>query len=81
MVMVEFAAEGFDDQVMVFALRQTGDGDAADDACSCDFEGKAAAVGGIFGVGQRIFFDKRCVVVFEVEAELIRAAVKAGHDV
>jgi hypothetical protein len=81
MVMAEFAAEGFDDQVMVFALRQAGDGDAADGACSCDFEGKAAAVRGIFGVGQRVFFGERGVVVFEEEAELIRAAVETGHNV
>ena len=80
-VEAEFAAESFDDEVVVFALGEAGDGDAADDACSGDVEGEAAAVGGVFGVGQRVFFDERGAVVFEVEAYLIGAAVEAGHGV
>ncbi len=78
---MEFVAEGFDDEVVVFALGQAGDGDAADDACSGDVDGEAAAVGGVFGVRQRVFFGDRCVVVLEVEAQLIGAAVEAGDHV
>ncbi len=51
MVAAEFDAEGFDDEVVVFALGEAGDGDAADDAGSGDVDGEAAAVGGVVGVG------------------------------
>lgn len=80
-VLLELVAEGFDDEVVVFALGQAGDGDRADDACSGDVDGEAAAVGGVVGVGQRVFFGERGVVVPEVEAELVGAAVEAGDDV
>lgn len=81
MVAVELVAEGFDDQVMVFALGQPGDGHAADDACSGDLERKAAAVGGVFRIGQSVFFGERRVVVLQVKAELVGAAVETGYYV
>ena len=51
-VAAEFDAEGFDDEIVVFALGEAGDGDAADDAGSGDVDGEAAAVGGVVGVGK-----------------------------
>ena len=80
-VVAEFVAEGFDDEVVVFALGQAGDGDGAEDARSGDVDGEAAAVGGVVGVGQGVFFGERGVVVPEVEAELVGAAMETGYDV
>ena len=51
-VAAKLAADGFDDEVVVFALGQSGDGDGADDAGSGDLDGEAAAVGSVVGVGQ-----------------------------
>ena len=50
-IFFEGEAEGFDDEVVVVALGQAGDGDGADDACAGDVDGEAAAVGGVVGVG------------------------------
>ena len=81
MVEPKLEAEGFYDQIVVFALGQAGDGYAADDACSGDLQREAAAVGGVFRIGQSVFFGERCVVVLQVKAELVGAAVEAGYYV
>ena len=44
---------------MVGALRKAGNGGAADDACSGDANGEAAAVSGVVDVGQALFFLER----------------------
>lgn len=81
MVAVEFEAEGFDDDVVVFALGKAGDGDAADDSGSFDVEGKAAAVGGVVGVGEVVALAEGEAALFEREADGVGAAVEAGDDV
>jgi len=81
MVALQFEAEGFDDQVMVFALGQAGDGYAADDARSGDLKGETAAVGSVVGVRKGVFFGECGVVVLKIKAELIGAAVEARDDV
>ena len=81
MVAVEFEAEGFDDEVVVFALRKAGDGDAADDSGAIDVEGKAAAVRGVVGVGEAVAFGEGAVVLREHETDGVGAAMKAGDHV
>ena len=81
MVLLEDEAEGFDDEVVVVALRQAGDRDRADDACAGDVDGEAAAVGGVVGVGEAVAFAEDAVILFEREADGVRAAVEAGDDV
>lgn len=51
-VELEVEAETFDDEVVVVALREAGDGDGSEDAGSGDVEGEAAAVGGVVGLGE-----------------------------
>jgi hypothetical protein len=58
-IFFEFEAEGFDDEVVVVALRQAGDRDRADDARTRDVNGEAAAVGGVVGVGQVVAISAR----------------------
>jgi len=77
----EFEAEGFDDQVVVVALGQAGDGDAADDSGCVDVDGEAAAVRGVVGVGQAVAFAEGAVALREREADGVGAAVEAGDDV
>jgi hypothetical protein len=77
----ELVADCFDDEVVVFALRQAGDGDAADDAGSGDFDGEAAAVGGVVGVGQGVSFGEGQAGLLKCEADGVGAAVEAGDDV
>ena len=74
-------AEGFDDEVVVFALRKAGDGDAADDAGSSDVEGKTTAMGGVVGFGEAVSFGKGEFVLLEIEADVVRAAVETGDYV
>lgn len=81
MIALQLEAEGFDNQVVVFALGQAGDGYAADDACSGDVDGEAAAVGSVFGVRQSVFLGECGVVVLEIKTELIGAAVEARNNV
>ena len=81
MVLVEFEAEGFDDEVVIFALGQAGDSDSPDDAGAGDVDGEAAAVGGVVGVGEVVAFAERAVILLEREADGVGAAVKAGDDV
>ena len=81
MVVVEFTAEGFDHQVVVFALGQPGDGDAADDAGSGDVDGEAAAMSGVVGVGQPVSLAQGSVVELEIDADLIGAAMETGDHV
>ena len=81
MVAAKVAAEGFDDEVVVFALREAGDGDAADDACSGDVKGKAAAVGSVVSVGKTVFFGEGRFGLLEISADLVGAAMEASDDV
>ena len=64
-IFFEFEAEGFDDEVVVVALGQAGDGDRADDACAGDVDGEAAAVGGVIGVGEVVAVGEGAVGLFE----------------
>ena len=79
--MLEFEAEGFDDEVVVFALSEAGDGDAADDAGSGDVDGETAAVGGVVGVGKVVAVVEGAVGLLKCETDGVRAAMKAGDDV
>ncbi len=63
--MLEFETEGFDDEVVVFALCEARDGDAADDAGSGDVDGEAAAVGGVVGVGKVVAVVEGAVGLLE----------------
>jgi hypothetical protein len=80
-IFFEFEAEGFDDEVVVVALGQAGDGDRADDAGAGDVDGEAAAMGGVVGVGETVAFAEGAVVLLEREADGVRAAMEAGDDV
>ena len=80
-VVVEGDAEGFDGEVVVFALGEAGDGDSAYDACSGDGDRDAAAVGGVVGVGEAVLLVEGGAVVLELEAERVGAAVEAGDHV
>src|ERR1700737_2463768 len=80
-VAVQVHAQGFYDEVVVFALGQAGDGDAADDSSSGDVDGEAAAVGGVVGLGQAVFFGDGRSVVLQVQAYRVGAAMEAGDDV
>src|SRR5258708_19148565 len=79
-VFVELEAEGFDDEVVVFALGEAGDGNGADDAGGGDVDGEAAAVSGIVSVGQRVAFGKLPALLFEKKAAGVGGAVAASHD-
>ena len=81
MVAAEFDAECFDDEVVIFALGEAGDGDRADDAGSGDVDGEAAAVDGVVVFGEAVPFGEGGVVLLEIEAQLVGAAVEAGDDV
>ncbi len=81
MVAVEFEAEGFDGEVVVFALGESGDGDGSDDACGCDVDGEAATVGGVIGVGETVALGEGAVGLFEGQADGVGAAMEAGDDV
>ena len=65
-VVDEDEAESFYDEVMVFALGETGDGDGADDAGVFYVDGEGSSVGGVFGFGEGVFFGEGGVVVLEV---------------
>lgn len=58
-ILADFEADGFDDELMIGALGKAGDGDAADDARSRNANGEAAAVGGVVDGGQALFFFER----------------------
>jgi len=74
-------AERFDDEVVVFALREPGDRDATQNARSSYVEGKATTVSCIVGIGKTVPFGKGDLVLLEIEANPIRAAVEAGNNV
>ncbi len=80
-VLLEDAAEGFDDEVVVVALGQAGDGDRADDAGAGDVDGEAAAVGCVVGVGEVVAVAEAALILFEGQADGVGAAVEAGDDV
>ena len=80
-IFFEGEAEGFDDEVVVVALGQAGDGDRADDACAGDVNWEAAAVGGVVGVREVVAVGEGAVGVLEGEADGIRAAMETGNDV
>ena len=81
MVATEFDAEAFDGEVVVVALGEARHRHAADDAGAGDVDGEAAAVGGVVGVGEGVFFAEGGVALLEAEADLVGAAVEAGDDV
>jgi len=78
---MKFKAERFDDEVVVFALRQAGDSDAADDAGAGDMDGEAATVSGVVGVGEVVAFAEGAVGLLECEADGVGAAMEAGDDI
>ena len=80
-VAVELEAEGFDDELVVDALGEAGDGDAAEDSGAGDGEGEGAAVGGVVGFGKGVLFGEGGAAFGEGEADGVRAAVEAGDDV
>jgi hypothetical protein len=80
-VATEFDAEAFDSKVVIGALGQAGDGNAAYDAGAGDVDGEATTVGGVIGVGQGVFFAEGGAALLELKADLIGAAVEAGDDI
>jgi hypothetical protein len=66
---------------MVGALRQSGDGHAADDSSTFHANGKAAAVGGKIHGGQPLFFFQAALLLGEFETDGVGTAMKAGDDV
>ena len=80
-IFFEGEAEGFDDEVVIFALGEAGDGDCADDAGAGDVDGEAAAVGGVVGVGEVVAVAEGAVGLLEHEADGVGWAVEAGDDV
>jgi hypothetical protein len=80
-VQVEGEAESFDDEVVVLALREAGDGGGADDAGAGDMDGEAAAMRGVIGVGETITLGEMTALLFEEEADSVGGSVKAGYDV
>lgn len=81
MVFLEGEAEGFDDEVVVFALGEAGDGDCTDDAGACNVDGEAAAVSGVVGVRERVAFGKLPTLLLKKKADGVGGAVEAGDDV
>ena len=81
MIAAELDAETFNGEIVVVALRKPGDGDTADDSGASDVDGEAAAMGGVVGVRESVFFAEGCAGVLEVEADLIGTAVEAGYHV
>ena len=80
-IFFEGEAEGFDDEVVIFALREAGDGDCADDAGAGDVDGEAAAVWGVVGVGEVVAVAEGAVGLFEHESDGVGWAVEASDDV
>ena len=80
-VSFEEKADGFDSEVVVVALRESGDGDGADDARSGDVDGEAATVGGVVGVGKRVALGELPALLFKEEADGVGGAVEACDDV
>jgi chromate transporter len=66
---------------VVFALWKAGDRNRSDDARVADVERETAAVRGVVGVRQSVLLDEGGVVVCEIEAELIGAAVESRDHV
>ena len=60
--------EALDDEVVVLALGEAGDGDAADDAGAGDMDGEAAAVGSVVRIGQGVLLSEGGLVLLQVEA-------------
>ena len=81
MVAAEVEAEGFDDEVVVFTLREARDGDATDDAVFDDVEGKAAAVGSVISFGEAVLLGQSKFVLFEIKAEVVGTLVETGDHV
>jgi hypothetical protein len=77
----EEGTEGFDDEVVVVALCEAGDGDGSDDSSIRDAEREAATVRRIVGEGQTVSFEEGSVLTLHFQAEGIRAAVEARDDV
>ena len=81
MVLFELEAEGFDYQVVVFALSESGDSDGADDAGACNVDGEAAAVGCVVGLREVVAVAEGAVGLREGEADGVRRAMETGDDV
>jgi hypothetical protein len=80
-VAAKLAADGFDNEIVVLALGEAGDGDGADDAGSGDLDREAAAVGGVVGVGQGVPGVEGQSCLLQRKADGVGAAIKAGDDV
>jgi hypothetical protein len=80
-VLVEFEAESFDDQVVVFALGQAGDSDRTNDACAGDVDGEAAAMSSVVGVGKVVAVAKGAAGLLERKADGVGGAVETGDNV
>jgi hypothetical protein len=80
-VFFEFEAEGFDDEVVVFALSESGDSNGADDAGAGDVDGEASAVGCVVGLGEVVTVAEGAVGLLKGEADGVRRAMEAGDDV
>jgi len=75
-VLAEFETEGFDDEVMVIALCEAGNGDGGNQAGMDDADGKATAVAGIVGSGKAASFERR-LLLLEIEADRVGTAMEA----
>jgi hypothetical protein len=80
-IFLEEKADGFDGEVVVFALREARDGDGTDDASSGDVDREAATVCGVVGVGEAVAFGELTALLFEKEADGVRRAMEACYDV
>lgn len=65
--------ESFDHEVVVFALRQAGDGDRANNSRARDVDGEASSVGGVV-------FQRQVVSDGEGEAGLLEAGGRCGTN-
>ena len=80
-IQVEGEADGFDYEVVVFALREAGDGNGADDPGSSDVDGEASAVRGVIGVGESVALGELAALLFEEQADGVGGPVEAGYYV
>ena len=80
-VAAQHRAQRLDHQVVIVALRQAGDGDAADDARAFHDQRERAAVGRIIGDGKPIAFEQRGAFRFLGHADGVRAAMEARDHV
>lgn len=77
----ERATKGLDHQFVVGALRQTGNGDAANNACASHCKRECAAVRAIVGKGKALALEKRFSLELFLQADGVGAAVEACDGV